>query len=251
MSEPPRKLYWDSSCFICLLNDADYERNRRIVIEDVLDNAERGVVEIWTSTYTIVEVIRPKRHGTAPLPPWAIKAMEAIKKDFPEAPNQLETLWKRYQANDPSTKLTSEQIDKIQGMFEWDFIKLIDVNQLIADEAVKLCRDYGLKTADAIHAACAKSIRGERVLQRYDRDFDRVRHLIPVEEPQQISPQASLFAAAPKPEDFKWPAETEPETHLKSQDIPAALLSSGEQAEGSEPEKPKAADEGGLSESGS
>ena len=76
MSEPPRKLYWDSSCFICLLNDAEYERNRRIVVEDILENAERGVVEIWTSTYTIVEVIRPKRHGSAPMPAWAIRAMK-------------------------------------------------------------------------------------------------------------------------------------------------------------------------------
>jgi predicted nucleic acid-binding protein len=250
MSESPRKLYWDSSCFICLLNDAGYERNRRIVIEDILENAERGVVEIWTSTYTIVEVIRPKRHGSAPMPAWAIRAMELVEKEFPQASLDMETLWKRYQANDPSTKLTPEQIDKIQAMFEWSFIKLIDLNQLVADEAVKLCRDYGLKTADAIHAASAKSMRGEKVLQRYDRDFDKVRHLIPVEEPQQISPQASLFAAAPKPEDFK-PVETESEMQLGTHEIPAALLSSGEQIEESEAETPKVADEGDLGKSGS
>ena len=214
-------------------------------------NAERAVVEIWTSTYTIVEVIRPKRHGSAPLPAWAIRALKLVEKEFPQAELEMETLWKRYQANDPSTKLTPEQIDKIQAMFEWSFIKLIDLNQLIADEAVKLCRDYGLKTADAIHAASAKSMRGEKILQRYDRDFDKVRHLVSVEEPQQISPQASLFTGAPKPEDFRRPVETESEIQLRTHDIPAALLSSEEQIAVGETETPKVADEGDLGGSGS
>lgn len=114
----------------------------------------------------------------------------------------METLWKRYQANDPATKLTPDQIVKISAMFEWDFIKKIELNELVANEAVKLARDRGMKSADAIHAASA-IIRKCDVLQRWDRDFDKVKDLIAVAEPQQISPQASLFAAAPKPEDFQ------------------------------------------------
>ena len=58
--------------------------------------------------------------------------------------------------------------------------------------------------------------------------YARIRHKIPVEEPQQISPQAGLFDGAPKPEDFALARKPE-------------VIS----------EKPKAADEGGLSESGS
>lgn len=201
MSEPPRKLYWDSSCFICFLNDVDYERARRVVCDDVLYCASKGEVQIWTSTYTIVEVIRPKRHGRAPFPFWAMKAIEAVEEKFPEARDELETLWKKYQANDPSTKLTSEQIEKISAMFEWEFVKLIEVTELIAKHAVTLSRDYGLKPPDAIHAASAIA-KPVDVLQRYDRDYDRIRHKIPVEEPQQISPQAGLFDGAPKPEDF-------------------------------------------------
>src|SRR6266568_8319325 len=141
MSEA-QKLYWDSSCFICFLNKD--EADRRIICEDVLRHARNGDVEIWTSTWTIVEVIRPKRHGSAPLPPWAIKAIEAIRKEFPKAQQELETLWKRYQSNDPATKLTPEQIKNIQAMFEWPFIKKINLDEPVAIKAVELARDYGL-----------------------------------------------------------------------------------------------------------
>jgi predicted nucleic acid-binding protein len=253
MSEPPRKLYWDSSCFICLLNDADYELARRVVCEDVLSNAERGVVEIWTSTFTIVEVIRPKRHGSAPMPAWATRAIELLEKEFPHARNEMETLWRRYQSNDPAAKLTPEQIDKIQGMFEWDFVKLIELNQIIANDAVGLCRDYGLKAPDAIHAASALAKRCD-VLQRYDRDFEKIRSRITVQDPQQISDQTLLFAAAPKPEDFKWPIEATVQSHLelpKLPDIPAGLLGTGDKVAEQETEKAKATDEGGPSQSGS
>ena len=109
-------------------------------------------------------------------------------------------LWRRYQANEPTTKLTAGQIEKISAMFEWPFIKKIELNELIAHEAVKLARDKGLRPADSIHAASA--IKKCDVLQRWYRDFEKVKDLIAV-DPQQISPQGSLFAAAPKPEDFK------------------------------------------------
>jgi predicted nucleic acid-binding protein len=250
MNDPPRKLYWDSSCFICFLNDADYEVARRAVCEDVLYNAENGVVDIWTSTFTIVEVIRPKRHGTAPMPAWATRAIELVEKEFPHARNEMETLWRRYQSNDPATKLTPDQIDKIKAMFEWDFIKLIELNQIIANDAVGLCRDYGMKGADAIHAASALARRCS-TLQKYDRDYEKIKQLIDVDEPKQISPQASLFAAAPKPDDFKWPLETETTMQIELTEIPAGLLGSGQQPTEVEAEKPKATDEGGPRESGS
>ncbi|SRR5258708_13997122 len=201
MSEAQRK-YWDSSCFICFLNKD--EEDRRIICEDVLKHARNGDVEIWTSTWTIVEVIRPKRHGIAPLPGWAEKAIEAIRKDFPNAPLELETLWRRYQSNDPATKLTPEQIEKIQRMFEWDFIKKINLDEPVANKAVELARTCGLKPADSVHAASA-IIRKIPVLQRWDRDFEKVSHLLTVEEPKQLTPEKPLFVGlvGPTPKDFE------------------------------------------------
>jgi predicted nucleic acid-binding protein len=219
MSEA-RKLYWDSSCFICLLNDEPYERARRIICEDVLHNAQNNVVEIWTSMYTIAEVIRPKRHGSAPLPTWETKAIEAVEKEFPEIKTELPTLWKRYQANDPTTKLTDEQIEKISRMFsEWEFIKKIDVSELIAFKAVELARTCGLRPADSVHAASA-IIKKVEISQRWDRDFSKVQHLVKVEDPEQISAQANMFAAALRPEDFQQPNEVkgEPESDEKDKD---------------------------------
>jgi hypothetical protein len=41
----PRKVYWDTTCFICFLNRN--EDVRRKICEDVLVHAERGEIEIW------------------------------------------------------------------------------------------------------------------------------------------------------------------------------------------------------------
>jgi len=197
MSEA-RIVYWDSGCFICFLNKD--ETARRLICEDILHHARNGTIEIWTSVWTIVEVIRPKRHGSSPLPPWALKAIAAV----PEAKPELERLWQRYQSSDPATKLTPTQIAKIQGMFEWSFIGKINVDERVSKKAVQLCRDHGLKPADAIHAASA-ILRKVSVIQRWDRDFDKVAHLIPAEEPVRISAQHELEgfkAIGPVPEDF-------------------------------------------------
>jgi predicted nucleic acid-binding protein len=217
MSEP-RKLYWDSSCFISFLN-AD-EESRRLICEDILTHARNNAVEIWTSTYTIAEVVRPQRQGKAPLPAWAVKAIEAIEEEFPDARNELETLWRRYQPSDPAMRLTATETDQISQMFEWEYIKKINVSELVAKEAVKLARDYGLKPADSIHAASAITKKVD-VLQKWDRDFDRVSHLISVEEPKMISVQLPIFALldtlnASKPEDLQdaKAGETEPKTSV-------------------------------------
>ena len=72
-----RKIYWDSSCFICLLNKAEADRRR--VCEDVIRHAQNAEFDIWTSTWTIVEVIRPKKkYGIVPrFPLWTVKAFAA------------------------------------------------------------------------------------------------------------------------------------------------------------------------------
>ena len=189
-------VYWDTSCFICFLNRN--ETSRRLICEDVLRHARTGIFTIWTSTWTIVEVIRPKRHGVSPLPEWAVKAIKAV----PEGKIELERLWQRYQSSDPAIKLSPTQIAMIEGMFDCPFIKKINLDERVA-KAVELARDYGLKPADSVHAASA--ILKKVAIQRWDRDFDRVKHLIGVDEPRSISLQgeiADFRRIGPAPEDF-------------------------------------------------
>jgi len=135
------------------------------------------------------------------LPAWATKAIAAIEEEFPQVATELPALWKRYQGGDPAQKLTNEQIALISSMFEWPFIKLIELNEPIAFKAVELARDYGLRSADSVHAASA-IMRKVDVLQRWDRDYNKIAGLVPVQDPQQISPQRNMFAAAPRPENF-------------------------------------------------
>jgi predicted nucleic acid-binding protein len=195
----PRKLYWDSSCFICFLNKD--EKARRLICEDILQQANAGEVEIWYSMWVIVEVVRPKKPGNAPMPEWAKKAIKAV----PEAAIPLEDLWKRQQRSSPSQKLTPAQILKMQGMFQWPFLKPIYIDQRVADKAVEIARDKGLRPGDAIHAAAAILAKCD-VIQRWDRDYEKVSDLIPNEEPQRISPQGVLDLTqtiGPTPEDFE------------------------------------------------
>lgn len=192
-----RALYWNSSCFICFLNRE--EEVRRTICEDILQHAKNGNIELWTSTWTIVEVIRPKRHGSAPLPEWAIKAIAAV----PDAEAELEVLWRRYQSSDPAVKLTPQQIQKIQDMFEWPFVKKINLDERVAQKAVELSRNFGLKPADSVHAASA-ILKRVSALQRWDRDFDKVKSLVAVEDPVRISNQGALpLRTGPIPEDFE------------------------------------------------
>src|ERR1700733_10247926 len=113
-----RRLYWDSSVFLCFLNREEAER--RTICEDVLQHASMEEVRIVTSTYTIVEVIRPK------------------KRALPK-----------------SHALTPEQVAQIKGMFRWPFITTIELDERTSLFASDLARDQGLAAADAVHAASA------------------------------------------------------------------------------------------------
>jgi predicted nucleic acid-binding protein len=195
-----KKIYWDTSCFICFLNPD--EKERRLICEDILRHAEQGEIEIWISTWVIVEVIRPKKPGSEPLPIWADKAIKAV----PEADQPLRELWSRYQRSAPITKLTDEQTLKIRAMFEWPFLKKIYVDERVAEKAVELSRQFGLKPGDSVHVASA--IIGKcSSLQKWDKDFEKVKSLITIEEPVRITPQRTLFEKSipigPEPSDFK------------------------------------------------
>ena len=79
-------------------------------------------------------------------------------------------------------------------MFEWPFVKKLYVDERVARKAVEFSRQFGLKPGDAVHVASA--IIGKcNLLQKWDKDFDKVKHLIAVEEPTRITAQKSLFEA--------------------------------------------------------
>lgn len=193
-----RKFYWDSSCFICFLN-AD-EAARSYICDDILNHANAGDIEIWISVWVIVEVVRPRRPSDAPLPEWALNCIKAV----PESRPHIEDLWARFQRKNPVTKLTPLQISQIQAMFEWPFIRKVQVDELVARKAVELSRDYNLASGDAIHAATAILWKCDTI-QRWDKDYSKVSHLIASEEPQRISPQGELMHHnnyGPSPQDL-------------------------------------------------
>ncbi len=165
MGGSAERLYWDTSVFLCFL--APEEQERRRICEALLRNAQAGHIEICTSMYTIVEVIRPR----------------AIKHTVP---------------------LTPEQVAKLEGMFRWPFLKKIQVHEALALKAARLARENGLKPADAIHAATALDQHASE-LQAWDADYGKVAHLIKVTEPAYLYTKGPIFQVAnigPTPEDF-------------------------------------------------
>ena len=160
--------YWDTSVFLCFLSEEEDER--RHICEDVLHAGKAGKIEIVTSMFTLVEVIRPK----------------AIK--HPHA-------------------LTEEQVSKLRGMFRWPWLKKIQVHEQLALDASDLAQLYRLKPADAIHAATAIAEKCDE-LQCWDRDFNKVASLISVTSPKYVSQMPLLQVKTPigpTPSDFTPP----------------------------------------------
>jgi predicted nucleic acid-binding protein len=165
-----RRIYWDTSIFLCFLNKDEEERRK--VCEDILQHAALEELHILTATYTIVEVIRPK------------------KKSLPT-----------------SRSLTPDEIGKIKGMFRWPFITTIELDERTAHFASDLARDYGLAPADSVQAASAILWKAD-ALQAWDRDFSPINHLIPIEQPYFLSTQTRFEGMepsrlGPSPEDFE------------------------------------------------
>ena len=165
----PRHIYWDTSCFICFLNRS--ELDRRAICEDILRNAKEGLVSLYTSTLTIAETMYPRRSNL---------------------PN--------------SRRLAPAEVQPITDMFRWSWLRKIDVDQRIAFYAAEIARDHNLYPSDSIHAATAILVPNITTLQRWDRDFNRVSHLIDVEDPSRISLQGAfddiLERIGPHPDDF-------------------------------------------------
>ena len=165
-----RKIYWDTSIFLCFLNKD--EQTRRHICEDILQHAAMDRVHILTSTYTIVEVIRQKR-----------KAVPTARP------------------------LTPEEVAKIKQMFRWPFITTIELDERTAHYASDLAREHNLAPADAVQAASAILWSAE-VLQAWDRDFSSVSQHIAVEQPSFLSAQQTFegmgrMRIGPSPDDFE------------------------------------------------
>ena len=190
-----RKIYWNTSCFIAYINSAHPDEAYRIpVCIDVLECAEKNVIELWTSVFTIAEVIRRKLPPEAPkaLPKWA----KPIIDKAPEALPRVQESWDFQCRKTSSTRaMQSEEVAELQRIFGWPFINLIQVDELVARKAVTLSQRHGLKAADAIHAASAIERRCE-CIQAFDKDYSSLGRLIRFEEPQQISDQSKLPLAA-------------------------------------------------------
>jgi predicted nucleic acid-binding protein len=188
-----RKLYWDTTCFICFLNDSSHDLDRHYICEDILNHAEKGTVEIWTSSLTLVEVVRP-RDKFVPLrfPVWT----DPVLEKFPLIEQELRKLWDFFtERTRPTRTLTADELTAIQQLLDPRRIKTAQLDDRIASSAVALARTYGIKPADAIHAATAIDLLANKrieVLQHWDKGYERIKHLVPVECPERISPQGSF-----------------------------------------------------------
>jgi predicted nucleic acid-binding protein len=113
-----KRLYWDSCAWLGLLNG---EQHRLRALEAIFTNARDGHYEIWTSTYTLVEVNRYSHE------------------------------------NGQRKPLDDSNLEKLRAFFLQPFIKLIPVDEQIATSARKLIRETpGLsKRPDAVHLASA------------------------------------------------------------------------------------------------
>ncbi|MGA8143649.1 MAG: PIN domain-containing protein [Candidatus Acidiferrales bacterium] len=151
MTSKLRAIYWDSTVFLCFLKKHEVER--RSICEDILRHARDGKLSLYTSSFTITEVIKPlRRESTGPRP------------------------------------LSSDEVADIQGMFQWPWLKKIDLDQRVAQNAVNLGITYALTPADAIHAASAIVAKVD-VLQQWERSagFEKISRLVPVETPRMIT----------------------------------------------------------------
>jgi len=71
------KVYWDSCAWLGLING---EQDRKRELQAVYDQARQGVVELWTSTLSIVEANRlvAEMQQPKPIPPDSIQALDEM-----------------------------------------------------------------------------------------------------------------------------------------------------------------------------
>jgi predicted nucleic acid-binding protein len=163
-SNPPSQFYWDACVFLAYING---EITRVPHVEALLDAAEHGDVEIFTSELSVVEVALAAQEKLAGSPDAEVEAA-------------LDVLW-------------------------LPPIKRVEVHAGIAREARTIIRSAKfnpgreIKTADAIHLATAKTI-GVDEVHTYEEPAarDRWRELVGiiVSEPTAVQPKLAPVARA-------------------------------------------------------
>lgn len=85
MAASPDRAYWDSCSWIALISDERASRpdgtveNRGALCRNVVANAKKGVVEIFTSALTLIEVNKGSQHGAGPA---ADKIKDFFENDY-------------------------------------------------------------------------------------------------------------------------------------------------------------------------
>ena len=98
-----RKYYWDACVWIDLITQSNPDRFRRC--QNVFLQAQKGEVEVWTSSFTLTEVYKRKCDGDL-------------------------------------TSMPEEQDDEVESFFAPGLVKPILVDLQVAKTARRLCRKH-------------------------------------------------------------------------------------------------------------
>ena len=80
MASKQRAIYWDTSVFLCFLRK--HESEKRAICEDILRHAHDGKVSLYTSSFTVTEVIKPLRMETTGPRPLSTDEVEDLQECF-------------------------------------------------------------------------------------------------------------------------------------------------------------------------
>jgi predicted nucleic acid-binding protein len=108
-----RRHYWDSGVFCSFLSK---EEGRYEVVNDLLNEAYAGRVEIVTSSFALVEVLKLKGHE----------------------------------------KITEKEQGQLTEFFEYPFIKIVNADREVCELARSFVWKHGMKSKDAVHMATAE-----------------------------------------------------------------------------------------------
>ncbi|MFY9782377.1 MAG: type II toxin-antitoxin system VapC family toxin [Acidimicrobiales bacterium] len=126
-----KRPYLDSSVFLAAINE---ENERAEIVRQVLDAADKGLIQIVASTFVVTEVIRIKGE---------------------------------------SGYLTEDKESAINQILTSDKILFVELDLTLAFEARRLARVHNLKVVDAVHLASAFRAKAD-ILFRYDNRFTTV-----------------------------------------------------------------------------
>lgn len=117
--------YLESSVFIALIKGEVIDGvDRGEIAQNILDDAAGGRWPVFTSTFTLAEVIKDR--------------------------------------NRPMLTLTEEQ--RIDDFFKHEYIKLVTLDREIAELARKVARAHNLRPPDAVHLASAIKVEADELL---------------------------------------------------------------------------------------